>query len=382
MTLRTHDHHDLAIVGAGILGVAHAYLAIRAGLSVVMFDRHPRALGASVRNFGMLWPIGQLPGKNLDRALRSRQVWADVAKACGLFFDPVGSLHVARAPDELAVLEEFVQSSRGKGYVLEMLTPDQAVERSPALVRQGLLGAMFSQTEVCVDPRVACALVTKFLVGTGRLTACFSTPVRAIEHPYVETSAGERWRADRILVCSGDDLRTLYPAVYADSGLTPVKLQMQRTAPQPGGWRMGPMLAGGLTLQHYPSFRVCASLGQLRARFARERPEFNRFGIHVLASQHGDGSIAIGDSHMPPEDDAYNLQEIDDLVLKYFHEMMHLPEPRIAQRWHGVYARFSDDRTEFIAEPEPGVRIVNGPGGAGMTLSFGLAQDNLQSWSA
>ena len=42
---------DVAIVGAGILGLAHAFHAARAGLRVAVFDRSPDASGAFSAEF-------------------------------------------------------------------------------------------------------------------------------------------------------------------------------------------------------------------------------------------------------------------------------------------------------------------------------------------
>lgn len=63
---------DVAVVGGGILGLAHAYQAAKAGRSVVLFERSPRAMGASIRNFGMVWPVGQPAGPMHKMAMAGR----------------------------------------------------------------------------------------------------------------------------------------------------------------------------------------------------------------------------------------------------------------------------------------------------------------------
>src|SRR5882762_11677836 len=99
----SHRTADVAIIGAGILGLAHAYLAARAGKSVVVFEKSPRAMGASVRNFGMVWPVGQPAGEMLEIAMRSRQLWLELLRDAKLPYRDTGSLHVTYREDEARV---------------------------------------------------------------------------------------------------------------------------------------------------------------------------------------------------------------------------------------------------------------------------------------
>ena len=70
--------------------------------------------------------------------------------------------------------------------------------------------------------------------------------------------------------------------------------------------------------------------------------------------------------------DPFDKTEIDDLVLGYLRTFLNAPELRIASRWHGVYAKHRD-QSAVVLHPLPRVTVVTGVGGAGMTLSFGIA---------
>src|SRR5262245_34538269 len=143
---------DDAIVGAGIVGLAHAYQLAKRGRRVIVFERSAAATGASVRNFGMLWPIGQPAGRMHELALRSLEIWSGVLQASGSWHERTGSLHLAYREDEAQVLREFVQAAPGAGFECEFLDAVQVSARSGAVKPDGLLGGMWSPTETCVDP--------------------------------------------------------------------------------------------------------------------------------------------------------------------------------------------------------------------------------------
>lgn len=365
---------EIAIVGAGIVGLAHALAAARQGHRVTVFERSEKAVGASIRNFGMVWPIGQPLGPLRDRALRSRQIWLDMAHQGGFFADPVGSLHLAYHADELAVIEEFVATHQPHTDTVHCLTPGEVAATSPAAMTEGLLGALWSETEVIVDPREALWTLPQVLAAAFDIDIQFGQTVTAIESPHL-TVNGERWQADHIFVCSGADFETLYPQIYRSSGITKSKLQMMRTGPQADQWRLGPALCGGLTLTHYAAFADCPSLGTLRQRLQRELPFAVAWHIHVMMSQNGLGELVLGDSHeYGLTFDPFDRADVNQFILDYLQRFARVPSLTIAETWHGIYAKLPG-QTEFIAAPETGVTLVNALSGAGMTLAFGLAEE-------
>lgn len=234
---------------------------------------------------------------------------------------------------------------------------------------------MWSPTEVDVDPRAAIPTGAGYLAEEWGVQVRFGTSVCGIDMPHTDTTEG-RWRAERVYVCSGNDFATLYPQVFADSGLVRCKLQLMRTRVQPGGRQLGPMLCGGPTLLHYAAFDGPAATRQPAARLDAELP-FERAQGHPRPAVPDRGRAA--DPRGPPQ-------------------LRHDPHPlpgRVHQRGGaalpvgvrgpalhrgdgavgGLLSLAAGRPHRARRHPEPGVTVVNGVGGAGMTLSFGLAEE-------
>jgi D-hydroxyproline dehydrogenase subunit beta len=377
----TNRNVDVAIVGAGIVGLAHAYLATRSGRSVAVFERNPSALGASIRNFGMIWPIGQPAGPLHDIALRSRELWLEILQQAGFPFFQTGSLHVAYRDDEAAVAKEFAEKAAVLGYDCSWIGPQEVLARSSAVRSDGLLGALWSPTEVTMNPRQVVGSLPKFLSDRYGAQFYFNTAVQKVEESAVYT-ADRRWDANTIVVATGDDFQTLFPQSFQDPGLTRCKLQMMRTDPQPQGWKLGPSLAFGLTFKHYPTFQVCSTLQALKDRISRETPELERWGIHVMVSQTPQGQLIIGDSHeYGLAVDIFDKPEINRLILDYAKRYLRAPTVEIAEEWHGVYAKHPE-HAYMRSNPAVGVHVITVTSGIGMTMSFGLAEQTFRQMGA
>ena len=359
------------VVGAGIVGLATARSLALKNYKVEVFERHPKAQGASVRNFGMVWPVGQPLGQLYERAIKSRSIWLEMAREGKIWHGETGSLHTAYLPEEMAVVEEF--ASKNPQY--EVLTPQETVNKSEAVVEKELLGALWSDQEVIVDPRQAICVLAEVLEEKYNVSFHWNKAVTEVFYPQVK-AGNKTYEADLIYVCSGSDFETLFPDEFEETGITKCKLQMMRLVSQPDGWRIGPALCGGLSLVHYSSFTAMESHAALKQYYDQKYANHLKWGLNVMVSQNGMGELTIGDSHEYGLDlEPFNKKEIDDMILQYLATFARFKDWTINSHWNGIYSKMQDGSTEIILTPQDGVTIINGLGGAGMTLSFGLAEE-------
>ena len=364
------------VIGAGIVGLAAARALALKDFAVKVFDRHPQASGASVRNFGMVWPIGQPSGTLYKRALRSREIWKTIAAEAGIWHEETGSLHLAYNAEEWQVLREleFVFKKEKRNVIL--LDRNKIAEKYEHVNTDNLMGGLYSADEMLVDPREALAALPGYLEEKYEVEFFWNKCVSYITDQTVYIGNEEEFEADIIFVCSGADFETLYPEEFAKLPLTKCKLQMMRTAPMPERFRIKTAICGGLSLLHYNSFKAAPSLPLLQKKMANEMKHHLDLGIHVMAAQNGKGEITIGDSHeYGLYLDPFDRAAVNKMILDYLKTFLKINGNAIAETWNGTYPKLTNGDTEIFFSPDPGVYILNGVGGAGMTLSFGLAEE-------
>jgi len=364
------------VIGAGIVGLATARALAMRGFSVKVFERGERAVGASIRNFGMIWPIGQPAGKLYHRAIRSREIWKELSPRAGFWSETAGSLHLAYHADEWQVLQELAEIFYKEGRPVQLLGKDAVGDISAAAVPDGLIGGLYSRDELIVDPREAIAALPGWLTEHCKVEFYWGKCVSYISEQVAYIGNDEEYEADLVFICNGADFETLYPEHFIQQPVTKCKLQMMRLAPQPMDWRIGPALCGGLSLIHYKSFKEAPSLPQLTLRYSGEMAEYLEWGIHVMVSQNGKGELTVGDSHeYGLTHDPFDKEFINRMVLDYLRKFVRVRDWSVTQTWNGIYTKLTDGEADLFFSPEPYVYVINGVGGAGMTLSFGLVEE-------
>jgi len=359
----------LAIVGAGVVGLAHAWAAVRRGWQVTVFERDARAVGASVRNFGLGLLVGQPPGEMFDLARRSRALWLELLPAIGAWHQAEGSLTVARNEEEWGLLQAF-HAVHGSEHATQLRTAAQLAD-----AQLNGIGGLWSPGEIAFEARDAIPALAHWLAVQHRVEFRYGTQVHAIALPHLDTSHG-RFAADRAIVCSGSDFQTLFPAAFAPLGLQRCALQMLRLA-NPGP-RYGPTLLTGLSCLHYPSFASLDGLDALRLKVQQDTPALIEHGIHLIVQQLGErGELVVGDSHRYGGSvDPFHDERVDALLLALASDLLGHPL-RVLQRWQGVYA--SGPRPFEWLQPAPGVQAVAITAGVGMSIAPALAEQVIGS---
>jgi FAD dependent oxidoreductase TIGR03364 len=358
----------VVIVGGGVLGTMHAIMARRRGFGVVHLERESEARGASVRNFGLIWVSGRRAGPELALALRARELWQEIAAgAPGTGFRPAGSLTLATSEAELRVLGEAAELPDAKERDFELLGPDGVRAVNPAL-RGDFRGGLFCRADAIVEPRQALPALRASLAGPGYEWLPGREAVEATGDG-VRDHTGRWHRGDLVILCTGANLSGV-AGPRAGRGLRRVRLQMLQTAPFPA--HLTTSVADGDSLRYYPAFDVPG-----RSLLAPQPPVAAAARAQLLLVQRADGGLTIGDTHAYDEPFAFDVDEdAYDHLRARAEALLGGPLPRVQRRWAGVYSEVvGTDALYHRSQVTPGVVLVTGPGGRGMTCSPAIAEE-------
>ena len=326
----------MVIAGGGVLGTMHAVMARRRGFEVVQLEREAEARGASVRNFGLVWVSGRAAGPELSLALRARELWAELgARVPGLGFRAAGSLTLAGGDAELALLKEAAARPDADRRGFELLDPPGVRAVNPAL-RGEFAGGLLCRADAIVEPRQVLPALRGYLAGDSYQWLP-GREVTEIVPNAVRDHTGAWHQCDLVVLCPGAAHTGVAGRYLAGNGPVPVRrvrLQMMQTAP----------LAERITT--------------------------------ALA----DGALTIGDTHEYAEPFAFDVDEdAYDHLRARAQALLGVPIPRIQRRWAGVYSEVGPQAAGHVlyhrSEVEPGVVLVTGPGGRGMTCAPAIAEE-------
>jgi FAD dependent oxidoreductase TIGR03364 len=368
---------DVLIVGAGIVGLAHACAAVSRGLTVTIIDRDARAVGASVRNFGHCCITAQ-SGELLDLALVAREKWLEYAGLAGFFSVAAGAVALARSATELAVLAELAES-REPGQV-RVLSAAEAMCELREDADPTIVGGALLRDDLRVDPREAVSSLASWLASQPGVRMLWRTSYLGGAEGAARTSRGGI-RAARTIVCVGHDLDYLFPELAASREVERCALQMMRVA-APEGLVLRPAVLTGTSMLRYPAFAQTDAANALRSEISSARPDLLAIGANVMFTQRPNGTLIIGDSHRYAKTlTPFQKEATSDILLREIEQILGVSELRVLERWQGIYAS-SPRQPYLIEEVAPGVTVAIVTSGVGMTISFGVAEKTLATIGA
>ena len=140
----------VVVIGGGITGVSVAFHVAEAGWSdVLLLDKGELTSGSTAHAAGLVTTFNPSP-----TMMRFRRYSIELYEKLGLF-EAVGSLRIASSAEQLLELRRGVSRARGIGLEVELLSPEETLERMPAASGERLFGAVWVPDDGFLDPHTA-----------------------------------------------------------------------------------------------------------------------------------------------------------------------------------------------------------------------------------
>ena len=196
---------DVAVVGAGLVGLATAYALAQRGCRVVVLDKERRiAAHQSSHNSGVIHSgLYYVPGSHRARlCVEGRRRMTAFCQAHAVAHEICGKLVVATSEDELPRLESLRRRGLENGLAVRRLDPADVAAVEPHVV--GLAALHVPEAGIADYPGVAAALARSIEAAGGdvRLDAALLAAREGTSEVVVQTTAGE-FHVAAVVACAG-----------------------------------------------------------------------------------------------------------------------------------------------------------------------------------
>jgi FAD dependent oxidoreductase TIGR03364 len=369
---------SVVVVGGGVIGTMHAYLAAQAGYQVTQIERDLVPQSASVRNFGLIWVSGREAGAELDIALRARELWAEIGAQARIGFRPQHSITIAQTDVEFEVMSGATQLPDAGKRGFEMLSRNQILDLEPSL-QGSYIGGLLCTQDAAVEPSMLLGGLRDSLTSNSLYQWIPNFEVVDFYHDetgnHVTDINGQKISSELIVFCPGAAHKGFLSEFFEGAALRKVHLQMGATEPLSPPLKYS--IADADSMRYYPAFKDLP-LEKLPPQSALA----SELKMQLLMVQRLDGSLTIGDTHDYVEPFNHELLEAPyDHLTQVMRNILGRQAPRIARRWDGVYSQCTNSDIYFRKEIAPGAVVVTGGGGRGNSISPAVAEETMIEWS-
>jgi len=363
----------VVVVGGGVFGTMHAYLALEHGAEVVHLERDLVPMGASVRNFGLVWVSGRAEGRETELALRARELWEAVAlDVPDIKFRANGSFTLLANDEELEVARRALKRPSATLRGLDLMNRDEVLMRNP-VIRGQFIAGLYCERDAAVESRVALSALRHAMISSGRYTYLAGRELVGLRDGAVVDHRGEVHAGDRVFLCLGAYLSGFARELFESEPVRSVRLQMAETEPLAD--TLTTSIASGDSFRYYPQFRADAL-----EVLAQQEKTAAHYAIQLLVQQRCHGGLTIGDTHEGDRPGVFDAPDRPmDIIVAAARQLIGPAMPRIERRWTGVYHQMDPARSDEVylrRDVASGVTIVTGAGGRGMTLAPAIAEES------
>lgn len=157
---------DVAIIGAGIIGMSTAWALAKAGVRVAVFEKGVIAGEQSSRNWGWIRTVGRDP-KELPLAMHAIGLWKEIQAQHDVGYRQTGVAYLAESQADMDGYRQWLDKAVPLGVPAQLLNRDQLPGLFKTRSERGWVGALHCAADGVAEPDRATHAIARLAIAAG-----------------------------------------------------------------------------------------------------------------------------------------------------------------------------------------------------------------------